>query len=492
VTSDDLTAANTNNLLYAKKILPRAKRIFAAALAEGGGMVAARSLRRYNTPVRSFSGMAKAALMALDGASSIGEMFTIRGEQKMKAMVFVLFAGMVGIVQPVSAGEPARYSETVLHSFGNFPDGQQPYAGVIDVKGVLYGTTFSGGSEDGAGTVFALDLKTGAEKVLSSNFNYPEDSLIDVNGTLYGTTSGQDSAGTVFALDLNTDAERTLYTFNNLKNGYEPVAGLIDVKGTLYGTTLWGGNVGGDCGDTGCGTAFSRDLKTGVEKVLYSFCSQPDCADGEEPWASLIDVNGVLYGTTSTGGSADCDGVGCGTVFSLDPKTGAEKVLHSFGGGSDGATPQAGLIDVNGLLYGTTSYGGVGDCNGSGTGCGTAFSLDPNTGAEKVVYAFCIQTNCTDGAEPGGVINVNGKLYGTTFIGGNGTGCDNPGCGTAFSLDPNTGAEKVFYSFCSQPNCADGAYPERTLIDVKGTFYDTTGSGGAYNYGTVFMLKKAR
>jgi uncharacterized repeat protein (TIGR03803 family) len=90
------------------------------------------------------------------------------------------------------------------------------------------------------------------------------------------------------------------------------------------------------------------------------------------------------------------------------------------------------------------------------------------------------------------VINVNGTLYGTTFVGGKSKGCDNAGCGTVFSLDPNTGTEKVLYAFCSQPKCADGEFPERDLIDVRGTFYDTTVAGGAYNYGTVFMLKKTR
>jgi uncharacterized repeat protein (TIGR03803 family) len=423
----------------------------------------------------------------------------------MKAVVLALFAGIVVCfcVQPVSAGEPAEYSETVLHSFGNFPDGQQPLAGVIDGNGVLYGTTYAGGKQgcdSGCGTVFSVDPKTGAEKVLYSfgdtlNDVNPEDSLIDVKGSLYGTTSGGDTGvGTVFAIDPNTNDEKTLYTFcrrQNCADGYVPDAGLIDVKGRLYGTTFWGGGVA-DCGEFGCGTVFSLDGNVGGEKVLHAFCSQPNCADGSEPFAGLIDVNGVLYGTTYAGGGTGCNGYGCGTVFSLDPKTGSETMLHDFGGVPDGANPQAALIDVNGILYGTTTLGGVGDCLSPGSGCGTVFSLDPNTGAEKVVYTFCSRPHCGDGGEPGSVINVNGTLYGTTFVGGKSKGCDNAGCGTVFSLDPNTGTEKVLYAFCSQPKCADGEFPERDLIDVRGTFYDTTVAGGAYNYGTVFMLKKTR
>src|ERR1700719_222189 len=70
-----------------------------------------------------------------------------------------------------------------------------------------------------------------------------------------------------------------------------------------------------------------------------------------------------------------------------------EKVLHSFAGPpGDGTEPLAGLINVNGTLYGTTIYGGA-SC-GSG-GCGTVFSVDPTTGAETVLYSFCSEKNCT-------------------------------------------------------------------------------------------------
>ncbi|MCA7118425.1 MAG: PEP-CTERM sorting domain-containing protein, partial [Acidibrevibacterium sp.] len=68
------------------------------------------------------------------------------------------------------------------------------------------------------------------------------------------------------------------------------------------------------------------------------------------------------YGTTYDGGSA-----GDGTVFSLNPTTGALSTLASFTG-SNGANPYAGLISVGGTLYGTTEGGGS-------AGDGTVFSL---------------------------------------------------------------------------------------------------------------------
>src|SRR5438105_4995410 len=100
----------------------------------------------------------------------------------------------------------------------------------------------------------------------------------------------------------------------------------------------------------------------------------------------------TLWHNALGGGSTGCSG-GCGTVFSLDPNTGAETVLHPFGS-TDGAYPMAGLIAVNGMLYGTTlACWGTG-CGG--VGCGTVFSIDPSTGAETVLYSF----GGTDGASP--------------------------------------------------------------------------------------------
>lgn len=106
------------------------------------------------------------------------------------------------------------------------------------------------------------------------------------------------------------------------------------------------------------GTVFSI-ARSGKEKVLHSFGSG---SDGAYPTASLIEVGGTLYGTTFEGGTNEY-----GTIFSIT-KSGTETVLHSFAGGSDGAYPSASLIDVGGTLYGTTENGGTHDD-------GTVFSI---------------------------------------------------------------------------------------------------------------------
>lgn len=341
----------------------------------------------------------------------------------MKHFLFTLCASAIGcaLVLQFPATAIAQSKERVIVSF-NGTDGSDPQAGLIDVTGTLYGTTVGGGT-GGDGTVFALDQKTGVETVL------------------YSFCSEKKCA-----------------------DGAGP-GPLISANGMLYGATSIGGTYGN-------GTVFTLDLNTGSETVLYSFCSKPKCKDGGDPAAGLIKANGLLYGTTLQGGT-----FGGGTAFSINLGTGAETVLHSFGSGSDGQYPTASLIDVNGTLYGTTGYGGA-------SNAGTVFALDPNTGRENVEYSFCGKRNCADGAYPvASLIDVSGTLYGATQQGGI------YNAGTVFGLDPAIRTERSLYSFCRQLNCADGLNPSSNLIDVKGWLYGTTLAGGAYNDGSVFAVK---
>jgi uncharacterized repeat protein (TIGR03803 family) len=120
------------------------------------------------------------------------------------------------------------------------------------------------------------------------------------------------------------------------------------------------------------------------------------------------------------------------------------------------------------------------------------FKVD-TTGHETVLYSFCSNANCTDGGFPqaGLIQDAAGNLYGTTTAGGgnSNSSCGSNGCGTVFKLD-NTGHETVLYSFCSAPNCTDGAVPKAGLIqDDAGNLYGTTSVGGANtNGGTVFKI----
>jgi uncharacterized repeat protein (TIGR03803 family) len=396
------------------------------------------------------------------------------------------------LTQSAAAATPTKYRETVLHSFGGQGDGVNPESPVIAVKGVLYGTTFIS-DDDSLGKVYSLDPKTGQETVLLSLYDETLGALLDVHGTLYGTTAGDDSWGAAYSFDLATNSVEHVYLFcsrGDCLDGAAPRAGLIELDGLLYGTTIIGGSGYHDtgcAGDYACGTVFSLDPDLQTERVIYSFCSQLGCTDGSVPQAELLAVNGVLYGTTTMGGTAACSRVGskgCGTVFSVDPVTGAQKTVHAFcvqQDCPDGAIPSGGLVELNGRLYGTTYWGG--DPAFCGV-CGTVYSIDPALGVEKVVHSF---HGGADGSHPAAaLIAVKGTLYGTTQDGGR-----HSGLGTVFSIDPATGVEKILHTFHGG---ADGAHPVARLLELKGTLYGTTAYGGGVGCGvgcgTVFSLAR--
>jgi len=340
---------------------------------------------------------------------------------------------------------------------------------MIDVGGTLYGTTIYGGAFQ-QGTVFSITT-SGVEKVLHSfgsgnDGAFPVASLINVGGRLYGTTeSGGLGHGTVFSV-TTSGVEKLLHSFAGGSDGAFPLAGLVNVGGSLYGTTKVGGG-NGCCG--GSGTVF-KVTTSGTESVVYSFKGMPD---GAFPAAGLIDVGGTLYGTTATGGTY-CSNYGCGTVFSITTG-GSENVLHSFGNGTDGKTPTAGLISVGGTLYGTTEGGGSYACKIAFFGCGTVFSITTG-GSEEVRHSF---GNGTDGKFPtAGLINVGGTLYGTTSQGGR-----HRAFGVVFSVS-QSGAEKVLHSFSTS---GGGATTPNGLIDVDGTLYGTASLRGQFGGGAVFV-----
>ena len=353
----------------------------------------------------------------------------------------------------------------VLYSLGGSGDAANPYAGLINVNGMLYGTTAYGGA-NGDGTVFSI-TPSGTETVLysfkggSGDGEYPFAGLINVKGTFYGTTSeggancdSSGGCGTVFAI-TPSGTETVLHSFGGSGDGNGPLAGLISVKDKLYGTTMEGGA-------NGDGTVFSI-TRSATETVLYSF--KGGSADGEFPLAGLINVKGTLYGTTVYG-----DASNDGTVFSITP-SGTESMLYGFKGGSgDGERPYAGLINVNGTLYGTTHLGGA-------NSYGAVFSMT-TSGTETVLYSF--KGGSGDGEYPyARLINVKGRLYGTTIEGGAN------GVGTVFSTT-RSGIETVLHNF---GGAGDGQYPYYGgLINVKGKLYGTTYYGGANGNGTVFRL----
>src|ERR1022692_4477120 len=258
--------------------------------------------------------------------------------------------------------------------------------------------------------------------------DYPRAGLVQTtNGDLYGTTAAGGAnrlGGTVFKITPGGTLT-TLYSFcsqTNCTDGSNSFAGLVQAaNGDLYGTT-------GDGGANGYGAVF-KITPSGTLTTLYNFCSQTNCTDGAGPQAGLVQAaHGNLYGTTSsypfnTGG----------TIFKITP-SGTLTTLYSFcsqSGCTDGEGPRAGLVQAtNGDFYGTTDGGG------SNNG-GTVFKITPS-GTLTTLYTFCSQSGCTDGASPnaGLVQDTNGDFYGTTY---GGIGRGGPANGTVFRLSVGLG-----------------------------------------------------
>jgi uncharacterized repeat protein (TIGR03803 family) len=297
----------------------------------------------------------------------------------------------------------------------------------------------------------------------ATNGAYPEYMSLaqGTDGNLYGTSAGW-SSGIVFRM-TPTGELTTIYTFcqqgGTCSDGSAPYAGLLlGTDGVFYGTTFSGGSTSNICVD-GCGTVF-KITRNGVLTTLHAF----DLTDGANPVGALIQgTDGNLYGTTEFGGSGNCanlDNSGCGTIFKISPKNGFA-VLHTFNG-TDGWNVHGGLIEgTDGNLYGTTAQGGTN--NG-----GNIFRITPQ-GQLTNLYSFCSETNCSDGESPYAALMQanNGNFYGTTLAGGTTCGFDNSG--TIFKITPQ-GALTTLATFCPS---------DAPLIQGSdGNLYGTTNTGG--------------
>ena len=370
---------------------------------------------------------------------------------------------------PVDGGFARLYDFKGAHN-GALPDGA-----LVDIKGILYGTTSAGGVVEGSscggfgcGIVFK-STQSGSEQVLyrfkgGSDGSTPEGALAATSGAFYGTTTfggNGCSCGTVFKV-TEAGAERVIYSFKGYaqNDGGNPQYNetLLAYDGNLYGTTYAGGSAN-------LGTVYEI-TPSGKERVLHAFGLKPK--DGANPTGKLIAYGGVLYGAAFNGGTSNE-----GAIFAITT-SGKERIVYSFPGNYGGAGPN-GVTAVNGVFYGTTTFGGSGCYS---LGCGLVFGITP-AGKAKVLYRF--QGGANDGSHPGSgatlvtVAHHAGILYGTTDEGGCPGGSPSGLCGTVFAVS-TSGAENVLFEFQGFTN---GFLPLTPLTSSGGMLYGTTYGGGA-------------
>ena len=394
-------------------------------------------------------------------------------------------ANMDGTVFELSPNGFGGYDETVLYNFCSLPycaDGNGPTSNVIfDGAGNLYGTACSGGANgqgvasacgdgsNGYGVVYELSPEPGGgcpggsnsgngwcETVLYSFMSTPDGAspfsglTWDPSGNLYGTTYGGGSGmGTVYELSPNGEggwSEQVIYD----SGGYGGLT--IDGSGNLYGAD-----------DAGNGHVFKLSPNGGGgwnPSIIHAFAGHP--TDGSYPSGTpMLDSAGNLYGTTVYGGIGRCSpdhtDLGCGTVWKLTPSDGeyTGAVLHSFmsGPGVHGCCfslrapdlPWAGVVlDSSGDIYGMTEYGGSSsyctekEAKGDLQGCGALFELARRPKRTDYETELLWIFTSGDGAHPvSSLILDGGNFYGTTYNGGLGGFCPNPGgCGIAFEFTP--------------------------------------------------------
>jgi uncharacterized repeat protein (TIGR03803 family) len=221
-----------------------------------------------------------------------------------------------GTVFQLAPAPGGKWSENTFFSFGQDPfNGFGPQAAVaFDKSGNLYGTTVAGGAHDNDGwgvlyklspnsqlpwtetVLFRFRKGTGANPRSAVNF--------DGLGNIYGTLSswGVNGGGGVFR--LTPDGREHTVFLTGKPDAAGPEAGVFLHGNTLYGTSLLGGSQNG-------GAIFK--IQRNAKAVLYSFCTLPGCADGEQPSAALISHGKSLFGTAGGGG---VNGKG-GVVFQI-------------------------------------------------------------------------------------------------------------------------------------------------------------------------------
>jgi uncharacterized repeat protein (TIGR03803 family) len=283
------------------------------------------------------------------------------------------------------------------------------------------------------------------------------------DGALYGTTwgGGTSAAGTIYKLGGDGTGFRILHSFTNAPDGATPFSALVQGIDGL----LYGTTYYGGMSNHGC--VFRLDTNGGSYAVLYSFTNKPD---GANPYAALIQgSDGVLYGTTLYGGVTNK-----GSVFKINPDGSGYAVLHSFTNNFvDGELPYSSVMEGrDGLLYGTTSGGGD-------TLNGTIYRLGMNNSSYAVLRAMNFSA---DGGwmRAGLTQGPDGVLYGTTYSGGPGK------YGTVFRMNPNGGGFALLHCFTNKPDGSQSwAAP---VLGCDGKLYGTTSWGGNTNGGMIYQM----
>jgi uncharacterized repeat protein (TIGR03803 family) len=370
--------------------------------------------------------------------------------------------------------DPATNTYTKKIDFTGTANGSYPYTSLmITSTGRIFGATSQGGTNNN-GTLYeynpSTNVLTKRRDLSSADGRFPLAVLVEAdNGRLYGLagSGGANGQGTLFEFNLSTNTFMKKIDFNGT-NGNTPYPGLVKAaNGKLYGMTNGGGA-------SNVGVVFEYDVTTNTLTKKLDFFLDPATGkglNGMVPTSNFtLSSTGLLYGTTSQGGSASA-----GVIFEYNTTTNSYSKKIDFNTSPGGVYPYGGLVRAtNGKFYGMTQIGGVNDE-------GALFEFNPNGNVYTKRYDF----NSTSGNYPTGSLAAapNGKLYGMT------TNAGSFDRGTLFEFDPatNTFTKKVDFDLNS-----NGSEPQGSLLLASNNkFYGMTNSGGQTGDGVLFEYDPA-
>ena len=360
------------------------------------------------------------------------------------------------------------------HLFDAVDDGSgaQPVSAPVIIGTSLYGIASNSVTEMYSPGIFRIDLsKKGSYSILWHRNNVQDHSTpiaLSPNGTsgvlaTLISSGGSDGHGGV--LSVNGDGESSLIEFMPSENIAYPVSPVILSQGFWFGTFQSGvhephpGTRGG---------LFRMDPSGSASRIL-SFIPE---AKGSGTVGAPVSLGSKLYGVTKNGGKN-----GGGTLYSIDPESGATTTLLSFGEESNaGTNPTGGLVAFEGKLYGLTQSCGEGVPGNGCAGSGTLYCFDPERGTLEALVRFREELGLS--SPRGSLTLLNQKLYGVVVSGGEN------GEGAVFEFDLS--AQKIF-TIASLP--ADSSKPAGGLATDGQNLFGVMTGGGKSGSGYIYQLK---
>jgi uncharacterized repeat protein (TIGR03803 family) len=349
-------------------------------------------------------------------------------------------------------------------AFINNPEGAAPKAALVETAdGTIMGTTAEGGLL-GGGTLFRIEdgnfLKIADLDPSIHGSNIQTDLVILNDGTFLTTTSSGAANGSGAIIGFDEDGSiDVLFNFDGSSTGSNCSGNLAydSALNTIYGLCSNGGS-------NSQGTAFRFVIDSQNYSVIHDFSGTDG---GASPKGGVIFGNdGKLYGTAQFGGS-----LSQGTIFSIDPEGNDFQTVYELNNTtSDGRYPQGRLVlTESGLLMGTCSEGGT-------SGTGTIFTCS-TSGDFSRIHSLSAASN---GGFPktGLTYGEDGFYYGVTEFGAAN------GFGSLYRIQESGSFQKLV----DMEYTADGSNPVGGLILLANSdLAGTSKSGGANNFGTVFI-----